>query len=185
MEEQFTLAKNIPSEDRENYEAIIIDKEITFKLGGVRGETGIVFNRDPVTGEEEYGFVSFLEPEIGPNIASGGVGIKTYNKLGAPIKDFQGFFGTVKGTAGYGLRGSGEIEINGHNNVNYDINFTVRSGTIGFLAGIGYRKVWKINPPDWLKLKIKSIIENRESIKEKYESIDSLKDIIDYSETLK
>ena len=157
LEKQFEIARNIDKNDRENYEAIVIDKEITFKAGGIRGGTGIIYNNNQETGEEEYGIVTFIQPEIGPNLASGGIGIKSYRKPNASIEDFQGMFGTVKGIAGYGLRGSAEMEINGVNNVNYRVDITVGSGTIGLLSGIGYRKVSKINPPVLIKERIKEI----------------------------
>ena len=185
LEKQFEIARNIDKNDRENYEAIVIDKEITFKAGGIRGGTGIIYNNNQETGEEEYGIVTFIQPEIGPNLASGGIGIKSYRKPNASIEDFQGMFGTVKGIAGYGLRGSAEMEINGVNNVNYRVDITVGSGTIGLLSGIGYRKVSKINPPVLIKERIKEILKKEKSIVNTYETIDKLKDIIEYTENLK
>ncbi|MDY4011339.1 MAG: hypothetical protein SOY60_06705, partial [Fusobacterium gastrosuis] len=185
LEEQFEIARSVPENEREKYEVILVEKEVTFKVGGLRGGTGIIYNENPITGEEEYGIVTFFEPEIGPNIVSGGVGVKTYSKEGIPIKDFEGFFGTVKGIAGIGIRGSAEIEINGVNDINYSIDANVGSGTIGFLAGIGYRKVLKINPPIPIKVSIKKTLKNRETIKNSYETIEKLREIIKYSESLK
>lgn len=74
---------------------------------------------------------------------------------------------------------------NGVNNVNYYVDATLGSVTIGFLGEVGYRKVWKFNPPDELKENIKNIIEEGETIKNSYETIEKLRDIINYSESLK
>ena len=46
LEEQFSLAKSIPSEDRENYELISIVTEGAKGPGGIETEIGIIYNKD-------------------------------------------------------------------------------------------------------------------------------------------
>ena len=51
------LADSIPMDRREYYKALMFNGSITKLLVGVGVELGVIYNKDPITGKEEFGYV--------------------------------------------------------------------------------------------------------------------------------
>ena len=56
-EEGKKLAESIPMDRREYYKAIMFNGSISKFLVGIGGELGIIYNKDPITGKEEFGYI--------------------------------------------------------------------------------------------------------------------------------
>ena len=60
-EEGKKLADSIPMERREYYEAFMFKGSITKLAIGGEGGFGFIYNKNPITGKEEYGYVGEIQ----------------------------------------------------------------------------------------------------------------------------
>ena len=186
LEEQYAEAKLVPDKDREHYEEVEINRETTFKIGGLKTGIGYIYNKDITTRKEEFGIVYIIEPKMGPNLMSNLFEVKTHEKPNAKIKEFEGFYGSVKGILGAGVIANGEMEINSVEDVNFSLDASVGTPTIGFLAGIGYRKVKVLeNLTPLEKEVIRNIIKHRKDAEKIYNIKQTIDEILEYSDKLK
>ena len=97
-EEGKKLAESIPMDRREYYQAIIVTGSVEKFLVGATGGWGVIYNKDPITGEEEYGWIWKVEGAAGVNYNLKDIkkevmpvklnwGIEGYEKKGKPIKN--------------------------------------------------------------------------------------------------
>ena len=117
------LADSIPMDRREYYKALMFNRSITKLLVGVGVELGVIYNKDPITGKEEFGYVwggkelagfdynAEKINDIGKVGLKADWGVDSYEKEGKPIKDFQGMTAKIEGSIGaFGVGISGEID---------------------------------------------------------------------------
>ena len=193
-EEGKKLADSIPMDRREYYKAIIITGSVEKFIVGAEGGFGAIYNKDPITGEEEYGFVIKVQASGGidynvKNIKKGltplniDFGVEGYEKDGKPIKDFQGIRGKISGSVGFfGVGINGEINAEDEVSVSGGV---VETG-VKVMLDLGYMKVFKIeNPSESVKETIKTLTNNPEKVVGNVETIKILKDIIKKAEELK
>ena len=125
-EEGKKLADSIPMDRREYYEAITFEGRIMVIVIGADSGMGVIYYKDPKTGEEQFGRIENIAVKYGVSTAiEGGGTIKSYSKPNTPIQDFTGYYGGVRGTAGYGL------------NVNYEFSISNNEGKHGGGVGVG------------------------------------------------
>ena len=111
---------------REYYEAITFEGRIMVIVIGADSGMGVIYYKDPKTGEEQFGRIENIAVKYGISTAiEGGGTIKSYSKPNTPIQDFTGYYGGVRGTAGYGL------------NVNYEFSVSNNEGKHGGGVGVG------------------------------------------------
>ena len=193
-EEGKKLADSIPMDRREYYKAIIITGSVEKFIVGAEGGFGAIYNKDPITGEEEYGFVIKVQASGGidynvKNIKKGltplniDFGVEGYEKDGKPIKDFQGIRGKISGSVGFfGVGINGEINAEDEVSVSGGV---VETG-VKVMLDLGYMKVFKIeNPSESVKETIKTLTNDPEKVVGNVETIKILKDIIKKAEELK
>ena len=160
-EEGKQLAESIPMDRREYYEAFMFKGSITKLAVGGGGGFGFAYNKDPITGEEEYGYVGEVQGLLGIDYDVDNItdvillnkdwGIETYQKKGKPIKDFQGI------TAGFKV-----------------------------MFSLGYRYVHKIdNPSESVKSLRRTFTNDPEKLAGNIEAVKMLIDIIKKAEELK
>ena len=106
-EEGKKLADSIPMDRREYYKVFIVKGSVSKVAAGVEVDGGVIYNKDPITGEEEFVYVLGGQGIIGidygkEDITSAGKimvnydwDVAAYEDKGKPIKDFQGFIGGV------------------------------------------------------------------------------------------
>ena len=85
------LADSIPMERREYYQAIIVTGSAEKFLVGATGGLGFIYNKDPITGEEEYGWIWKVEGAAGVNY-----NLKDIKKEVMPVKLDWGIEGYEK-----------------------------------------------------------------------------------------
>ena len=116
-EEGKKLAESIPMDRREYYEAITFEGRIMATVIGADAGMGVIYYKDPKTGEEQFGRIENIAVKYGVSTAiEGGGTIKSYSKPNTPIQDFAGYYGGIRGTVGYGL------------NVNYEFSVSNNEG---------------------------------------------------------
>ena len=57
LNEQFIEAKAIPKDERENYKVVLLKINATKGVYGLSGSIGPIYNKNPLTNEEEFGIV--------------------------------------------------------------------------------------------------------------------------------
>ena len=125
-EEGKKLAESIPMDRREYYEAITFEGRIMATVIGADAGMGVIYYKDPRTGEEQFGRIENIAVKYGVSTAiEGGGTIKSYSKPNTPIQDFAGYYGGIRGTIGYGL------------NVNYEFSVSNNEGKHGGGVGVG------------------------------------------------
>ena len=197
-EEGKKLADSIPMERREYYKAFIIKGSVTKVVAGVEGDAGVIYNKDPITGEEEFGIVvggqgllgiDYGKEDItdaGKIIAKYDLDLASYEDEGKPIKDFQGFIGGVDVKFNlFGFQFNWGISVGGNKGNFYgDANLSDNRIKIG--GSGGYIHVFKLDKPsDATKSFIRGIANNSEKIVDTKNIIFKIKDIIDGREELK
>ncbi|MFA3906198.1 hypothetical protein ACDQ49_10385, partial [Fusobacterium nucleatum] len=197
-EEGKKLADSIPMDRREYYKAFIIKGSVTKVVAGVEGDAGVIYNKDPITGEEEFGIVvggqgllgiDYGKEDItdaGKIIAKYDWDLTSYEEEGKPIKDFQRFIGGVDVKFNlFGFQFNWGISIGGNKgNFHGDANLSKNRIKIG--GSGGYIHVFKLDKPsDATKSFIRGIANNSEKIIDTKNTIYKIKDIIDGREELK
>ena len=196
-EEGKKLADSIPMDRREYYKAIMFNGSISKFLVGIGGELGIIYNKDPITGKEEFGYVwggkglfgsdynAKKINDIGKVALKVDWGFDSYEKKGKPIKDFQGMTAKVEGSIGlFGVGASGEIETKDNDKISGSVG--VEDARIKAMVTIGYRGVKEFkNPEENLKNAIRSITNNSETTVETIQGIRLIIDAIKKAEELK
>ena len=181
-EEGKKLAENIPMERREYYEGLSITFEGAAGPGGGKLERGIIYYKDPKTGKEEFGYVKGWQIYVGVTLPDIGVSVNSYDKPDVPIKDLEGYYGSVKGKVAYYVRGDFEMEIS-KNKGKFKTNIGLGSPTIGFLGGIGKNKVIPLeNLSEINKERIRKLINSKNEIETFFKSMQELKNLIDVVE---
>ena len=197
-EEGKKLAESIPMERREYYKAFMFKGKVTKVAAGAEIDLGVIYNKDQITGEEEYGYVVGGQGIIGidygkEDITSAGKiminydwDVAAYEDKGKPIKDFQGFIGGAGIKVNlFGYQFNWGISIGGNKGDFYgDVNVT--DGRIKVGGSGGYIHVIKLdNPSEAEKIFIRGIANNSEKIVDTKNTIYKIKDIIDGREELK
>ena len=172
-EEGKQLAESIPMDRREYYKAIMFNGSISKFLVGIGGELGIIYNKDPITGKEEFGYIiggkglfgfDYKLKNMTPDkiILNREWGFEGYEKEGKPIKDFQGMTAKIEGSVGVADTG------------------------IKVMMSLGYRGVFDFdNPSEEFKEFIRFLTSNPERAAENVEGIKMLIEIIQKAEELK
>ena len=196
-EEEKKLAESIPMERREYYKAFIVKGSVTKMVTGVEIDGGFIYNKDPITGKEEFGYVwggkglfgsdynAKKINDIGKVALKVDWGFDSYEKKGKPIKDFQGMTAKVEGSIGlFGVGASGEIETKDNDKISGSVG--VEDARIKAMVTIGYRGVKEFkNPEENLKNAIRSITNNSETTVETIQGIRLIIDAIKKAEELK
>ena len=181
-EEGRLLAESIPMDRREYYEGLTIAFEGAAGPGGGKLERGIIYYKDPKTGKEEFGYVKGWQIYVGVTLPDIGVSVNSYDKPDVPIKDFEGYYGSVKGKVAYYVRGELEMEIS-KNKGKFKGNIGLGTPTIGFLTGIGKNKVILLeNLSEVNKERIRKLIDSKNEIETAYKTMQELKNLKDVVE---
>ena len=191
------LAESIPMDRREYYKALMFNISATKLIVGAGIEAGVIYNKDPITGKEEFGYVlggkglfgfdynAKKINDIGKVALKVDWGFDSYEKKGKPIKDFQGMTAKVEGSIGlFGVGASGEIDVKDNDKI---------SGSVGgedtrfkAMVTLGYRRVNEFkNPGEDLKNAIRAITNNSETTAETIQGIRMIIDAIKKAEELK
>ena len=195
-EEGKKLADSIPMDRREYYKALMFNISFTKLIVGAGAEIGVIYNKDPITGKEEFGYVwggkglagfDYKLKNMTPDkiILNREWGFEVHEKEGKPIKKFQGMTAKIEGSIGaFGVGVSGEIDTK---------NDDKMSGSVGaadtgvkVMVSLGYRRVDEFeNPSEELKEAIRIVTNNSEKIAETTEGIRMIIDAIKKAEELK
>ena len=191
------LADSIPMDRREYYKAFMLKGSVTKLAVGAGGGFGFVYNKDPITGEEEFGYVGEVQgllgvdynakkmTNVGKVLLNADWGVDSYEKKDKPIKDFQGITAGLEGKIaafGVGIGGSVDIMEDGKISGNGGLSDT------GFkvMLNFGYRYVHKIdNPSETVKNLIRTFTNDPEKLVGNIEAIRILVAIIKKTEELK
>ena len=197
-EEGKKLAESVPMDRREYYKVFIVKGSASKIAAGVEVDGGVIYNKDPITGEEEFGYVLGGQGLIGIDYGKKdltNVGkiltrydwdLVSYEDKGKPIKDFQGFIGGVDVKVNlFGYQFNWGISVGGNKGDFYgDVNVT--DGRIKVGGSGGYIHVIKLdNPSEVHKIFIRGLANNSEKIVDIKNIIFKIKDIIDGREKLK
>lgn len=176
-EEGKKLAESIPMERREYYKAFIIKGSVTKVVAGVEGDAGVIYNKDPITGEEEFGIVvggqgllgiDYGKEDItdaGKIIAKYDLDLASYEDEGKPIKDFQGFIGGAGIQVNlFGYQFNWGVSVGGNKaDFGADVNLSDNRIKIGGSGGYVHVFEWK-NPSEATKVLIRTIANDSEKI---------------------
>ncbi|WP_425250721.1 hemin transporter [Fusobacterium polymorphum] len=189
-EEGKKLAESIPMDRREYYKAIIITGSAEKFIVGAEGGLGVIYNKDPVTGEEEYGIVWKAEGAAGidydlENIKKEIMPLKLdwevegYEKEGKPIKDLEGKIAKIQfSLAAFGIGVGAQIDDKDGVSLGAESSKT----SIKLMLKLGYIGVKKLeNPNEKVRKAIKFLTNNPEEAAENIEAIKTLKGIINES----
>ena len=197
-EEGKQLADSIPMERREYYKAFIIKGSVTKVVAGVEGDAGVIYNKDPITGEEEFGYVLGGQGIIGIDYGKEDItnvgkiltrydwDLASYEDKGKPIKEFQGFIGGAGIQVNlFGYQFNWGVSVGGNKGNFYgDANLSDNRIKIG--GSGGYIHVFKLDKPSKAtKSFIRGIANNSEKIVDTKNAIYKIKDIINGREELK
>ncbi|WP_314294661.1 hemin transporter [Fusobacterium periodonticum] len=196
-EEGRLLAESIPMKRREYYKALMFNISATKLIVGAGIEVGVIYDKDPITGKEEFGYVwggkglfgfdynAKKINDIGKVALKVDWGFDSYEKKGKPIKDFQGMTAKVEGSIGlFGVGASGEIDTKDNDKISGSVG--VEDTRIKAMVTIGYRGVKEFkNPEENLKNAIRSITNNSETTVETIQGIRLMIDAIKKAEELK
>jgi len=197
-EEGKQLADSIPMERREYYKAFIIKGSVTKVVAGVEGDAGVIYNKDPITGEEEFGYVLGGQGIIGIDYGKEDItnvgkiltrydwDLASYEDKGKPIKEFQGFIGGAGIQVNlFGYQFNWGVSVGG-NKADFGTDVNVTDGRIKVGGSGGYIHVIKLdNPSEAEKIFIRGLTNNSEKIVDTKNIIFKIKDIIDGREELK
>ena len=197
-EEGKKLADSIPMDRREYYKVFIVKGSVSKVAAGVEVDGGVIYNKDPITGEEEFGYVLGGQGIIGIDYGKEDItnvgkiltrydwDLASYEDKGKPIKEFQGFIGGAGIQVNlFGYQFNWGISIGGNKGDFYgDVNVT--DGRIKVGGSGGYIHVIKLdNPSEAEKIFIRGLTNNSEKIVDTKNIIFKIKDIIDGREELK
>ena len=176
------LADSIPMERREYYQAIIVTGSAEKFLVGATGGLGFIYNKDPITGEEEYGWIWKVEGAAGVNYNLKDIkkevmpvkldwGIEGYEKKGKPIKNLQGKTAKIEfGVSAFGVGIGGEI------NDKDEVSVSAKSDetSLKLMLKLGYIGVEKWEPSEKVKKLIKKVTSNPERTAENIEAVKTI-----------
>ena len=104
LNEQFIEAKAIPKDERENYKVVLLKINATKGVYGLSGSIGPIYNKNPLTNEEEFGIVfggrglfgvdfnyEKFDMSDGKFLLNLDFDFESYENENQPIKKFQGF----------------------------------------------------------------------------------------------
>ena len=182
------LAESIPMERREYYQAIIVTGSAEKFVVGATGGLGFIYNKNPITGEEEYGWIWKVESAAGVNYNLKDIkkevmpvkldwGIEGYEKKGKSIKNLQGETAKIEfGVSAFGVGIGGEIK-------DKEVSVSAKSEetSLKVMLKIGYIGVQKWEPSEKVKKLIKKVTNNP---KRTAENIEAVKTIITELRTL-
>ena len=191
-EEGKKLAESIPMERRECYKAFIVKGSVTKMVTGVEIDGGVIYNKDPVTGEEEFGYVfggqgkfgidyNFKKIDaLGKISLKGDLDLDAYEDEGKPIKDFQGFIGGVEIKLAFlGYEIDWGLSIGGNKGESYGKG-GYGDKRVKLMGSAGYIHVFKIdNPSEAEKTLIRGIANNSKTIVNVVDFIKIMKGIKD------
>ena len=181
---------------REYYKALMFNISVTKLIVGAGAEIGVIYNKDPITGKEEFGYIiggkglfefDYKLKNMTPDkiILNREWGFEGYEKEGKPIKDFQGMTAKIEGSVGaFGVGISGEIDTKNDDKMSGSVG-VVDTG-IKVMMSLGYRGVFDFdNPSEEFKEFIRFLTSNPERAAENVEGIKMLIEIIQKAEELK
>ena len=191
-EEGKKLAENIPMDRREYYKAFIVKGSLTKMVAGVEVDAGFIYNKDPITGKEEFGYVLGGQGKFGIDYnfkkmdALGKISLKrdldldAYEDEGKPIKDFQGFIGGVEIKLAFlGYEIDWGLSIEGNKGESYGKG-EYGDKRVKLMGSAGYIHVFKIdNPSEAEKTLIRGIANNSKTIVNVVDFIKIMKGIKD------
>ena len=174
-EEGRQLAESIPMERREYYKAFIVKGSVTKVAAGVEVDGGFIYNKDPITGKEEFGIVVGGQGLLGidysaKNITKAGKiianydwDVATYEDEGKPIKEFQGFIGGAGIQVNlFGYQFNWGVSVGGNKaDFGTDVNLSKNRIKIGGSGGYVHVFEWK-NPSEATKVLIRTIANDSE-----------------------
>ena len=181
-EEGKQLADSIPMERRGYYQAIIVTGSAEKFLVGATGGLGFIYNKDPVTGEEEYGWIWKVEGAAGVNYNLKDIkkevmpvkldwGIEGYEKKGKPIKNLQGKTAKIEfGVSAFGVGIGGEI----NDKDEVSVGAKSEETSLKVMLKIGYIGVRKWEPSEKVKKLIKKVTSNPERTAENIEAVKTI-----------
>ena len=176
-EEGKQLADSIPMERREYYKAFMFKGKVTKVAAGVEIDLGVIYNKDQITGEEEFGYVFGGQGIFGidygkEDITSAGKimvnydwDVAAYEDKGKPIKDFQGFIGGTGIKVNlFGYQFNWGVSVGGNKaDFGADVNLSKNRIKIGGSGGYVHVFEWK-NPSEATKVLIRTIANDSEKI---------------------
>ena len=191
-EEGKKLAESIPMDRREYYKAFIVKGSLTKMVAGVEVDAGFIYNKDPITGKEEFGYVlggqgkfgidyNFKKMDaLGKISLKGDLDLDAYEDEGKPIKDFQGFIGGVEIKLAFlGYEIDWGFSIGGNKGESYGKG-GYGDNRIKLMGNAGYIHVFKIeNPDEVTKTLIRGIANNSKTIVNVVDFINIMKGIKD------
>ena len=195
-EEGKKLAESIPMDRREYYKALMFNISVTKLIVGAGAEIGVIYNKDPITGKEEFGYVwggkglagfDYKLKNMTPDkiILNREWGFEVHEKEGKPIKKFQGMTAKIEGSIGaFGVGVSGEIDTKNDDKMSDSVG--AADTGVKVMVSLGYRRVDEFeNPSEELKEAIRIVTNNSEKIAETTEGIRMIIDAIKKAEELK
>ncbi|WXZ84801.1 hemin transporter [Fusobacterium animalis] len=197
-EEGKKLADSIPMDRREYYKVFIVKGSVSKVAAGVEVDGGVIYNKDPITGEEEFGYVLGGQGIIGIDYGKEDItnvgkiltrydwDLASYEDKGKPIKEFQGFIGGAAIQVNlFGYQFNWGVSVGG-NKADFGTDVNVTDGRIKVGGSGGYIHVIKLdNPSEAEKIFIRGLANNSEKIVDIKNIIFKIKDIIDGREELK
>ena len=191
-EEGRLLAESIPMEKREYYKAFIVKGSVTKMVTGVEIDGGFIYNKDSVTGEEEFGYVfggqgkfgidyNFKKMDaLGKISLKGDLDLDAYEDEGKPIKDFQGFIGGVEIKLAFlGYEIDWGLSIGGNKGESYGKG-GYGDKRVKLMGNAGYIHVIKLdNPSEAEKIFIRGVANNSKTIVNVVDFIKIMKGIKD------
>ena len=191
-EEGKKLADSIPMDRREYYKAFIVKGSVTKVAAGVEVDAGFIYNKDPVTGEEEFGYVfggqgkfgidyNFKKMDaLGKISLKGDLDLDAYEDEGKPIKDFQGFIGGVEIKLAFlGYEIDWGLSIGGNKGESYGKG-GYGDKRVKLMGNAGYIHVIKLdNPSEAEKIFIRGVANNSKTIVNVVDFIKIMKGIKD------
>ena len=171
------LAESIPMDRREYYKAFMFKGKVTKVAAGVEIDLGVIYNKDQITGEEEFGIVVGGQGLLGidygkEDITSAGKimvnydwDVAAYEDKGKPIKDFQGFIGGAGIKVNlFGYQFNWGVSVGGNKaDFGADVNLSDNRIKIGGSGGYVHVFEWK-NPSEATKVLIRTIANDSEKI---------------------
>ena len=197
-EEGKKLADSIPMDRREYYKVFIVKGSVSKVAAGVEVDGGVIYNKDPITGEEEFGYVLGGQGIIGIDYGKEDItnvgkiltrydwDLASYEDKGKPIKEFQGFIGGAGIQVNlFGYQFNWGVSVGG-NKADFGTDVNLSKNRIKIGGSGGYIHVIKLdNPSEAEKIFIRGLANNSEKIVDTKNIIFKIKDIIDGREELK
>ncbi|MFA1745757.1 hemin transporter, partial [Fusobacterium animalis] len=159
------------------YKAFIVKGSVTKVAAGVEVDGRFIYNKDPITGKEEFGIVVGRQGLLGidysaKNITKAGKiianydwDVAAYEDKGKPIKDFQGFIGGAGIKVNlFGYQFNWGVSVGGNKaDFGADVNLSDNRIKIGGSGGYVHVFEWK-NPSEATKVLIRTIANDSEKI---------------------